>query len=97
MVSSIKKIRMSKLPKTFIICVENNKNKMGYIRFRSYPSEDGIKYEAGIVGDIEDASRYIGLDNTKREARKLRELYNFNNVSVLDEITKKSYMIQKKA
>ena len=97
MTSKIKKIKVSKLPKTFIIYVEKDKNRCGYIRFRSYPTESGIKYEPSIVSSMNDASRYIGLDNTKREARKIRDIYRFNNVSVLDETTKKSYMIQKKA
>jgi hypothetical protein len=93
--NSMKKIKISKLPKTFLICVGNNKK--GYIRSRSYLTETGIKYEPRVVNSIEDASRYIGLDNTKREARKIRDNYNFINVSILDETTKKIYMIQKKA
>lgn len=97
MTNKIKKIKVSKLPKTFIIYVEKNKNRCGYIRFRSYPTEEGIKYEPSIVNSVNDASRYIGLDNTKREARKLRDRYNFNDISVVDETTKKSYVIQKKA
>lgn len=95
--NNIKKIKISKPPKTFIIYIKNDKNKNEYIRFRSYPTENEIKYEPSIVNNIEDASRYIGLDNTKREARKIRETYNFNSIYILDEMTKKSYMIQKKA
>ena len=97
MSSIIKKIKVVKLPKTFVICVENNKKKSGYLRFKSYPTENGLRYEPSIVNDIEDASRYIGLDNTKREARRMIEQYRFNSVSIFDETTKKSYLIQKKA
>lgn len=83
----------SRLPKTFLICVETKDGKSGYVRYLSYPTGNDFKYELNIVKKMGDASRYISLDNSKIEAKKIKEKHGFPVVHVVDETTKKMYPI----
>lgn len=84
----------TKLPKTFLVFVENNDGKFGYVRLASYHNEKGgIDYGIKLVKKISDASRYVTLENSKAKAKALKEKYKFDSVQVIDEATKKSYLI----
>ena len=84
----------SKLPKTFIVSVEDEKRGTGYIRFKSRITDSGdIKYDLTLVKKMSDASRYVTLDNTRLKAKELKAKYRFSNVRVIDETTKKSYKV----
>lgn len=84
----------SKLPKTFIMSVEDEKRGTGYVRFKSRVADNGdIKYDITLVKRMSDASRYVTLDNSRLKAKELKSRYNFENVRIIDEATKKSYKI----
>lgn len=84
----------TKLPKTFLILAKTKNGKSGYVRFRSYFTEDGnVEYRMYLVGKVSEASKYVTLDNSKVKAKELKTKYGFAEVQVIDELSKKVYVI----
>ena len=85
--------KAAKLPKTFLVLVTTSSGKSGYIRFVGTQNGSKFEYDPVLTYRISDASRYVGLDNSKAEARKLKMRYSFREVFVVDETTRKHYVI----
>lgn len=83
-----------KLPKTFVLIVETSDGKKGYLRFRSRMTNgDEIEYVPTLTGKITEASRYVTLENSREKAKLVKQTFGFTSVEVMDETTKKTYVI----
>ena len=83
----------TKLPKTFLVWARASDGKEGYVKFVGYQSGGDILYRISLTDKISKASRYVTLDNSKAKAKELKEKYLLEDVQVVDESSRKAYLI----
>lgn len=83
----------TKLPKTFLVRARASDGKEGYVKFVGYQSGGDILYRISLTEKISEASRYVTLDNSKAKAKELKERFLLEDVQVIDESSRKTYLI----
>lgn len=85
----------SKLPKTFVIFLKTQEDE-GYLRYHSNQINHGdIFFTISLERKIQNASKFINLDNVKKNAKRFIRSGKFLEVQVIDEKIRKNIKIKK--